>query len=142
MKLIPILLFVIALSKGCKEETADLNQATITYSAHSRGFYRDVLIKDKNVTVTGAKGKEVYTDKIEDADWKAMRTAFADITPEDLQNLKAPTNQRFYDGAAIAKLIVEYKGKTYESIDFDHGTPPAEISRFVNLLAVYVTRDE
>lgn len=142
MKLIPILILVIALSKGCKEETAQLDKATITYSAHSRGFYRDVLIKDKKVTVTSAKGKAVYSDKIDEASWKAMQTAFADITPEDLQNLKAPSNQRFYDGAAIAKLIVEYNGKTYESIDFDHGTPPAEISRLVNLLAVYVTRDE
>ena len=59
------------------------------------------------------------------------------IDLENLPNLKAPTEKRFYDGAAIANLNIIYKGKKYQTSNFDHGFPPMEIKRLfeiVNLL--------
>ena len=48
---------------------------------------------------------------------------------EALPNLKAPTEKRFYDGAAIAGLKITFKGKTFETTNFDHGFPPMEIQK-------------
>ena len=50
---------------------------------------------------------------------------------EQIPNLKAPTENRFFDGAAIANLKISYKGTIYESASFDHGNPPKEIEPLV-----------
>lgn len=149
MKLIPFLMLFLLLGKGCKDETPNIKNAEITYTAHSRGFYREVVVKDKRVVVmnhahSGSNSQSVNStsEPIDDETWKAMKTAFADLSPEDMETLKAPSNKRMYDGAAIAKLKVVYKGKTYESIDFDHGTPPAEIEKMTDLMAGFVNREE
>lgn len=142
MKIIPLFVLLVLIGRGCKDEAADVNQATLKYQVHSRGFYRDVLVADKKVSVSGLNGVNLKQENIDDVTWKDFQKAFADLNAEDMQNLKAPSNQRLYDGAAIAKLEVTYKGKTFESIDFDHGTPPAEIEKLVNLMAAYVNREE
>ncbi|MDK2771345.1 MAG: hypothetical protein KYX68_03820, partial [Flavobacterium sp.] len=54
------------------------------------------------------------------------------VDKEGLQNLKAPTEKRFYDGAAIAHFRVIEGDKTYESCAFDGGFPPAEIKEIVD----------
>jgi hypothetical protein len=51
---------------------------------------------------------------------------------EKLPTLKDSTQKRFYDGAAIANLKVRYQDKNYETTDFDHEFPPAEIEKLVN----------
>lgn len=142
MKIIPFVVLLVLIGRGCKDEVADINQATLKYQVHSRGFYRDVLVANKEVSVSGLNGVNLKTETIDDATWKAFQKAFADLNAEEMHHLKAPSNQRLYDGAAIAKLGVTYKGKSFESIDFDHGTPPAEIEKLVNLMAAYVNREE
>jgi hypothetical protein len=142
MKYIPFFILLILTARGCKDESPDLSQATLKYSAHSRGFYRDVIVEKKMVTIAGHNGADKRTEKIDDTKWKEFQKAFAELDPQTMDGLKAPSAARLYDGAAIAKLEVVYQGKTYESIDFDHGTPPAEIERMVNLMAEYVHREE
>ena len=75
--------------------------------------------------------KSVLT-KISNADWKELVESFKTIELDSLSKLKAPTEKRFYDGAAIANLKITYKDKTYETTSFDHGFPPKEINKFVN----------
>jgi hypothetical protein len=62
--------------------------------------------------------------------------AFQEVDLEEIPNLKAPTEKRFYDGAAIANINIIYKGKTYESNGFDHGNPPLEIEKLVNKITL------
>ena len=50
---------------------------------------------------------------ISDADWKELIGYFQKINLEKLNKLKDPTQQRFYDGAAIATLKIQYKDKEY-----------------------------
>jgi hypothetical protein len=57
---------------------------------------------------------------------------FEKIDLEKLPTLKDPTQKRFYDGAAIANLKIRYHDKNYETTDFDHEFPPAEIEKLVN----------
>ena len=72
--------------------------------------------------------------KISDADWNALKDEINKLDLENLTNLKAPTEKRFYDGAAIANLKIIYNGKIYQSSDFDHGFPPMQIKRVVEMI--------
>ena len=50
---------------------------------------------------------------------------------ENMPLLEAPSQKRFFDGAAIAKLKVTFDGKTYETPSFDHGNPHPDITNLV-----------
>jgi hypothetical protein len=39
---------------------------------------------------------------------------------DSLSKLKAPTEKRFYDGAAIANLKITFKDKTYETVSIGY----------------------
>jgi hypothetical protein len=56
---------------------------------------------------------------------------FETIELDSLPTLKAPTEKRFHDGAAIANLDVSYKDKKYKTTSFDHGYPPEAIKKLV-----------
>ena len=90
-------------------------------------------MEKQTVTVSSDRnGKEkTVPTKISDADWKELVNCFKTIELDSLAKLKAPTEKRFYDGAAIANLKITYKDKAYETTGFDHGFPPKEIKKFV-----------
>src|SRR6218665_190629 len=137
MKIISIIFLTLFLGKGCdNEQKQDIQSAVIEYSALTRGFYQKIVIQNQSVTVFNDRKSEdkSTTTKISDADWQYLITEFQDIDLDDLENLKAPSEKRYYDGAAIGTLIVTYKDKTYNSASFDHGTPPVEIARLVTKL--------
>jgi len=135
MKLLSLLFLTLFVSKGCESEQQqqDIKTAVVVYTANTRGFYQRITIQDQKMSVSRQRGDEtVATAKISDAGWKTLIAEFSKIKLEDLPNLKAPTEKRFYDGAAIGDLKVTYKGQTYESSAFDHGIPPSEIAGLVN----------
>ena len=135
MKLISLFILTIFLGKGCdNEQKQDVESAIIEYSANTRGFYQKIIIQNQMITVSRERknADNPKAEKIADADWKALIADFQEVNLEELSNLKAPTEKRFYDGAAIGELKITYKGTTYQTSGFDHGTPPVEIERFVN----------
>ena len=128
---------VFFLAKGCGTETAkDMQTAQIEYTANTRGFFQKLMVdngvlsksEDRN---SDAKAKAINLTKEQKQE---LVDAFQEINLEDLSDYKAPTEKRFYDGAAIGKLKITYQGKTYESQEFDHGNPPVEIEKFVDKL--------
>ena len=140
MKILSLLFLTIFLGKGCDgDQQQDLKTAVVDYTANTRGFYQHIVIQDQKITVSKERGdKNTTTSKISDADWKILVIEFSKIKLEDLPNLKAPTEKRFYDGAAIGDLKVTYKEQTYESSAFDHGRPPAEIAGLVDKMVSLV----
>jgi hypothetical protein len=135
MKLFTLILLSVVLGKSCSSQTKnDLKTAVLEYTASTRGFYQKISIKDQTVSISKDRsemGEPVIT-KISDADWKELVGYFETINLDDFPSLKAPTEKRFHDGAAIANLKVIYKDKTYETNTFDHGYPPAEIKKIVD----------
>jgi hypothetical protein len=135
MKILSLLFLTIFLGKGCDSVKAqEISTAVIEYEANTRGFYQKIMVKNQMVTVSkdrDGNDKPVPT-KISDADWKELVDCFKTVDLDSLAKLKAPTEKRFYDGAAIANLKITYKDKTYETTSFDHGFPPKEIKKFVN----------
>jgi hypothetical protein len=142
MKLLSILLLTVVLSKGCTEDQKQtMESSTIEYTATTRGFNQKIIVNNKTFKLTrNLRGKDtLIQNTISDKDWNDLVLAFQDINLDELQNLKSPTEKRFYDGAAIANLKIIHKDKSYESNSFDHGFPPQEIEKLVtkiNSLAI------
>ena len=140
MKILSLLFLTIFLGKGCEAQNKqDIKTAVIEYVANTRGFYQKITVKNQMVIISkdrSGNDKPVPT-KIYDADWKELVGYFQTVKLDSLAKLKAPTEKRFYDGAAIAHLKITYKDKIYETTSFDHGFPPKEIKKFVDKITSF-----
>jgi hypothetical protein len=135
MRILSLLLLTIFIGTSCSsQKTTDMTSTQIEYSAVSRGLYKKILVQNKTVSIINGKNTEAVVSKISDAKWKQIVTEFSKVNLESIPTLKAPTEKRFYDGAAIANLKVIQNQKTYETKGFDNGNPPKEIEKLVNLL--------
>ncbi|KAB1157121.1 hypothetical protein [Flavobacterium luteum] len=145
MKLLSLFFLTIFLGKSCDvQKKQDLETTVIEYVANTRGFYKKITVQNQMVLVSkDRKGNDKPVEiKISDSDWKKLIADFQEINLDEIPNLKAPSEKRFYDGAAIANLRITYKDKTYESTSFDHGNPPAEIKKLVVLINQLVKEKE
>lgn len=106
----------------------------LEYEAYSRGFYEKITIENQMVSVTNVrdakKGSE--PESISDDVNKELSSYLNSVKLDELSKFKDPTQQRFYDGAAIANLKITVDGVEYRTVDFDHGFPPVEIEKLVN----------
>lgn len=137
MKILSLLFLTIFLGNGCDSAKAqDIETAVIEYTAKTRGFYQKITIKNQTVTISKDRdgNDKPVPKKISDAEWKDLLDCFEKMELDSLPKLKAPTEKRFYDGAAIANLKITFKDKAYETDSFDHGFPPKEIKKFVNTI--------
>lgn len=145
MKKIGLLLLTIIFAAGCSstkkpvvkeattkhEKNSDL--VSFEYEAVTRGSYLKVIVtQDTITTIKDHTMKNVVSRPISKADWNSLVKTTDKFDVEGLENLKAPSNKSFSDGAMGANLKVIKKEKTYGSKTFDHGNPPAEISQLVN----------
>ena len=131
-------LFMIS-SCACQKNT-DMKTAVIEYEAQTRGMYQKVLVENQTVFVAKNRDEKPVEVKISDEDWIVLTTEFEKLNLEAIPNLKAPTEKRFYDGAAIANLKITYKGKTYETKAFDHGFPPSGIKKIVTKIVSFTQK--
>ena len=134
-----VLLLSILVFAGCSgQKKATDSTIKIEYKAYSRGFYQVVTIENQMVFITKTRDEKPVVFKIPIADWKSLNMAIQALDLELLSQLKAPTEKRLFDGAAIANLKITKQGKTYESQSFDHGYPPAETEKIVNKILSFV----
>jgi hypothetical protein len=135
MRIVPFLLLTIFIAAGCSsQKKTDMTSTVIEYSAMSRGYYKNIVVQNQTVSVTNKRDAEAIENKIDKADWDKIVAEFEKINLESIPTLKAPTEKRFYDGAAIGNLKITQNQKTYETPGFDNGFPPKEIEKLVNLL--------
>ncbi len=135
MRILSILLLTVFITGGCcSQKKANLKSTQIEYSALSRGYYKVITVQDKSVSVVKERNAQAVKSTIDDAKWNKIVDAFSKVNLESLSTLKAPTDKRTYDGAAIGNLKIVKDGKTYETPGFDNGFPPKEIEKLVNLL--------
>jgi hypothetical protein len=134
MKLFTMIFLSLFLGKSCESQTKnDLKTAVLEYTANTRGFYQKITIQDQMVSISKDRSGNDKPDaiKISDKDWEELVGYFDSVELDSLATLKAPTEKRFYDGAAIANLKVTHKDKTYQTEAFDHGYPPETIKKLV-----------
>lgn len=132
------MIFSLFMAKGCDPKlNEEMKKTQIEYTAVSRGMYLNINIKDETLSITTKREENAKVYELTSSDWKELAKLYQTIDLKSLSSYKAPTQKRFYDGAAIANLRIVYEGKTYESDSFDHGTPPVEISAFVNKIVSF-----
>lgn len=144
MKLFTMIFLSLFVSKSCEGQTKnDLKTAVLEYTASTRGFYQKITIENQTVAVWKDRSgteKPVAT-KISDKDWKELVGYFETINLDELETIKAPTEKRFHDGAAIANLAVSYKDKTYQTEAFDHGYPPEAIKKLITKINSFAKKE-
>ena len=131
MKYLFIFLSFILMDSGCSNSKLNQDTLSLEYSAVSRGIYQQIQINKKTISVTNARGNTPIIQTCSESDWETIIKAVKPINIENLSILKAPTQKRLYDGAAIAHLTISHDGKTYKTEPFDHGNPPKEIEQLV-----------
>ena len=135
MKLFAMILLSVFLGKSCSSQSKnDLKTAVLEYTANTRGFYQKITVQNQLVVVSNERGDMGLEEetKISDSDWKELIGYFENVDLDSLSTLKAPTEKRFHDGAAIANLKITYHGKTYGTPAFDNGFPPEKIKKLVD----------
>ena len=143
MKIITLLFLTLILGKNCQSQNnMDVSEAKIEYTANSRGLYNNTVIENKTVSITKTREGKPVSNSLTDAELNALISEFQKVDLEEIPNLKAPTEKRFHDGAAMANLKITYKGKTYESQTFDNGYPPEKIKNLVNTILSFSKKVE
>jgi len=135
MRILSLLLLTIIIGSGCSsQKKTDMKGTQIEYTAMSRGLYKRIVVQDQKVSITNGRDTEAIVSQIDNSKWNKIVSEFEKINLDSLSALKAPTEKRFYDGAAIGNLKIIQNPKTYETKGFDNGFPPKEIEKLVNLL--------
>ena len=140
MKLISYILFTLFLSKGCvNQPKQDFSKSTLTYTAETRGYFMQITIEDKKLRISKDRETRLPSVRIPltAADQKKVLAMVKAIDVPNLSQLKAPTEKRFYDGAAIGNLSVTHNGETFGTAGFDHGNPPVEIEQLVAFMNAF-----
>jgi len=113
------------------QTTVQDNSYMIEYNANSRGMFQQIIVTDSVISVQKDRSNEPIIKSCSKSNWDKLTALLEDLDMKTIPKLKAPTEARFYDGAAIATLKITYKGTDYETPGFDHGTPPKEIEPLV-----------
>lgn len=140
MKLISCFLLTLFLSKGCVNQSKeDYSKSILTYTAETRGYFMQITIEDKELRISKDRETRLPSVRIPltAADQKKVLAMVKAIDVPNLSELKAPTEKRFYDGAAIGNLSMLHKGVTYGTSGFDHGNPPVEIEQLVMFMNAF-----
>jgi hypothetical protein len=140
MKLISYILFTLFLSKGCvNQPKQDFSKSILTYTAETRGYFMQITIEDKELRISKDRETRLPSVRIPltAADQKKVLAMVKAIDVPNLSQLKAPTEKRFYDGAAIGNLSVTHNGETFGTAGFDHGNPPVEIEQLVAFMNAF-----
>ena len=144
MKLFTMLFLSLFVSKSCEGQTKnDFKTAVLEYTATTRGFYQKITIQNQMVTVSKDRSgnDNPVATKISEKDWKELVVYFETINLDSLETLKAPTEKRFHDGAAIANFEVMYKDKSYKTNSFDHGYPPDTIKKLIDKINSFAKKN-
>ncbi len=131
MKYLFIVLMISLTNKSCSQNNKQDENILIEYSATTRGFYKHIVVNKKTIMVENSRGEKAKTQACTKTNWEKLLKSLRNINIEDIPNLKAPSDKRFFDGAAIANISIRYNDSIYKSSSFDHGNPPTEIAELV-----------
>ncbi len=99
----------------------------IEYSAISRGIFNEIKINNNTISVQKNRNSKPVVSELNNEMREDLMKKLDEIDITLLPKLKAPTEKRFFDGAAHATLKITVDGKTYSTTSFDHGSPPEEV---------------
>lgn len=104
----------------------------IELTEQTRGTNRKVTFTPTSV-ITSLNG-EVTTAKLAVSDWNNLSKQASLIDLEKISSYTSPTTDRFSDKALSSTIVIISNGNTYQSSEFDSGTPPKELQALYKLL--------
>ena len=132
----PFLLLLMVFFFNCNAQSTSNNKVLkITYNAETRGSFINVLFENKNITFK--KNNSTKTNQLTEIENEAIINALKEINLTEINSLKAPSDNRFSDGALSAKFIITKDDSVYTSSEFDHDNPPEELKYLFSLLIKY-----
>lgn len=137
MKKLIAILTITVVTIGCTSQKRNLSATTnllVEYQAVNKGFYKKITIENDTLFLKKDPNIKPVFRKLSKRDKKNIAKGIDALDLEKFKNLKAPSEKRFYDGAAAANLKVIKSNKSYETPFFDHGTPPEYIKEMINTL--------
>ncbi|MFL0353369.1 META domain-containing protein [Xanthomarina sp. GH4-25] len=121
-------------TKYFEDKIAIENNYVIEYTAQTRGFYNHYIFENGSLSIQKDRTTFPVIKTCSQEDINILIREVEAIDLEKLKTLKAPTEKRFVDAAAIAVLKVTYQGETYQTPEFDNGEPNTYISSLVTSL--------
>ena len=115
-------------------EANQKNPISFEYIASARNSYLNVIANNGAISKSKKRGGNPINKVCNDSDWYSLLILLKEVNLEKLPELKAPSKDFQFDGAAKSRLKVLSDGKTYETQPFDHGNPPKEIVELVKEL--------
>ena len=143
MKYLSCLVVLVLFAATCTPK--ELKDAKVTMSTQTRGYedrvevYNSKVTSMKNVVIENA-GAQNQVVELTAKELNALLKTARSFDYTKLNEYAAPSNGRATDRAAIRRLVIEYDGKTYESVPFDHNNPPAELKPLVDALSTYIPK--
>jgi hypothetical protein len=140
MKTVSLLISIVFMCMGCNSQKKVVDSSlpsttVLEYEAMSRGSYWKTTVQNQMLSVIKKRDALPVVTKISDADWKEIVDLYKEMDLKGLAGLKAPSEKRFYDGAAIANFRVISEGTSYQTPEFDGGFPNSAIEKIINKLA-------
>lgn len=144
MKIFSILMTAFFLTKSCTTVPKAVPQNPVfEYTANTRGFFQNIIIQDKIMSVSNDQSGETKpeTTTLSDESWQFLLSEYKKINLDELPNFKAPTEKRKFDGAAIANFKITIADKAYQTESFDHGFPPEEIANLIQKILAFIPQE-
>ncbi|UOX34859.1 hypothetical protein LXD69_04945 [Flavobacterium sediminilitoris] len=104
------------------------------YESMSRGYFNKITVDATKLYVKNSSEGKPVSSVLSAEDIQALEAAYKEIDLEELPNLKAPTEKRFFDGAPMTNLKITRGDQVYQTPDFDGGSPPKYIEKLVNTI--------
>jgi heat shock protein HslJ len=123
---------VLKASKNSEEKMTQENNYKIEYTTVSRGLFNEYVYENGKLSILKDRTSTPTIKTCSQDEVNQLLEELKSIDLVTLETLKAPTEKRFYDGAAIATLTVTYLGKTYQTPEFDNGEPNKYIAALVS----------
>jgi len=120
MKTLIIFFFILGMNLSEKQA---LNSVDLSYQ--TRGTQKNLHITSEKITVT--INGETTSYKITFAQWNKIVLATQKVSLKDISTLERPSSKSYSDAAFEAILKVKTASQEYESVSFDHHTPPSEL---------------
>ena len=124
-------LFIFMLMFGTNSlHTETIKSVELSY--RTRGMQQFLYITRDSIEVKiNDKISHYKTTKTQ---WQNILKTFQKVKLNNITKLKRPSSKSSYDGALMAQLMVVTNRKEYNSVSFDHDTPPAELVKIIDAM--------
>lgn len=123
---------------NCSSSKKAVLSSKIIYDAHTRGRFEKITLTSDNLTYKTRQKSE--TTSLSEEQKNSLNKEISKIDLNKIDQLTAPTNERFHDGAMHTFISIKQGEKLYTSITFDDTNPPAELLPICNLIKSFIKK--